>query len=957
VTKILKVRFMKSRTFFWAMHFCMGLLVVAPLIADSSQKQPLDHEVYSIWNRVFDQGISRDGQWVFWEISPEQADGSLWVRSTSMDPEYRFERGRYASFSHDSRYLVFLVQPKFGAVRQARLDSLPDEDKPRTALAVVTLENGDKQVIERVQSYALPAESGRWLAFLHGLESDAVDEEKDSVEDEQNNDQKQEREDGQKPGTTLVVRSFETGSSVELEHVAEYVWSDDGSVLAFTRISPDGDNDGLWLLDPRSGQTQELLTGKGQYNRPVFDKSGSQLVFLAQLSDPSTEEVHPDHLFTLYYWSEGDEHARVLADESAGFLAEDWHVSEHRQPEFSKSGRRVYFGTAPAPVEMPDLSDKLDDEVVKVDIWHWQDDWLQSKQLIRLEEERKRTWVAVAHLDDGDRMVQLARPDIPRVEIPESGDGDYLLGLSDLPYRRKISWDFPGYFDIWRIDARDGRAELLLETVQTEPQLSPQGQYIDWWDRDEQTWKALRLSDQHIVDLGQAIEPRLDDHSQDRPFAANPYATGHWLNDDSAFLIHDRHDIWKVDPRSPRAAQSLSQGLGLDRGWNLRLVDPDPDSAGLEAEGPWLATAFDERSKEHGFVRIGPAGEEPEVLLVSAHHYGQPRKAEAAEEMLLTRENFQEFPDFWVVDGGFQELRRLSDINPQQANYRWGEVSLVEWQSKTGKDHQGMLFVPENFDESRPYPMIIYFYERDSNRLHRHRPPQAHRSVIIPTFYTSNDYVVFVPDIWYREGYPGDSAMESIMPKARALAEEPWIDADRIGIQGHSWAGYQIAYMVTQTDFFRAAAGGAPVANMTSAYGQIRWQTGLSRMFQYERTQSRLGKTLWDDRELYIHNSPLFFADRINTPLLMMHNDKDGAVPWEQGIELFVALRRLNRPAWLVNYNNEPHWPTTFANRKDWQIRLQQYFDHYLMDKPAPRWLLEGIPALEKGSTLGYETD
>ena len=943
---------MNSRIVFCALLLYFSVFGALFATTAVAEKKPLDHEVYTIWNRVFDQGISRDGQWVFWEISPEESDGVLKMRSTAMDSENQLERGRHARFTHDSRHLLSLIQPKFEEARQARLDGVPGEEKPKTALAILDLADGSTEQFERVRSYKLPEKAGGWVALLHGVEPEDEDEAVESIQDESGEQEDNGRADDQDTGTLLVVMSLDNGQRHEFEHVGQYAWADDGSRLALTRISPEGDNDGLWLVDPESGREQAVLTGKGQYGTPVFDDDGRQLAFLARLQD----EERPEHAYSLYIWSADDEQFRVLAEETADFLTEGWHVSEHHQPEFSESGQRLYFGTAPAPVEMPELDDKLDDEVVKVDIWHWQDDRLQPQQLVQLDDERKRTFLAVGHLDD-DRLIQLATPDIPEIEVSESGDTRFLLGLSDLPYRRRISWDFPGYFDIWRVDADSGDAEKLVTEVQFRPRLSPQGHFIDWWDRDEQTWMAMRLADRQLIDLGQGIGTELADHTNDRPFAANPYASGHWLTDESAFLVHDRHGIWRVDPHTPRSPANISHRLGSDQGWNLRLVDLDPDSTGLDAEQPLLATAFDETKKDHGFVRLYLDGPEPELLVMSGHHYGQPEKAEEADQLLLTRENFQEFPNLWVSDPDFSDMRQLSDINPQQNDYRWGDVSLVSWQSETGKDHQGILFVPEDLDESRQYPMIVYFYERDSDRFHRHRAPQAHRSVIIPSFYTSNDYVVFVADVWYREGYPGDSAMESIMPKARELAAEAWIDADRIGIQGHSWAGYQIAYMVTQTDFFRAAAGGAPVSNMTSAYGGIRWRTGLSRMFQYERTQSRLGKTLWEDRELYLHNSPLFFADRINTPLLMMHNDKDGAVPWEQGIELFVALRRLDRPAWLINYNDEPHWPTTFANRKDWQIRLQQYFDHYLKDKPAPRWLREGIPALEKGSTLGYETE
>jgi dipeptidyl aminopeptidase/acylaminoacyl peptidase len=188
-----------------------------------------------------------------------------------------------------------------------------------------------------------------------------------------------------------------------------------------------------------------------------------------------------------------------------------------------------------------------------------------------------------------------------------------------------------------------------------------------------------------------------------------------------------------------------------------------------------------------------------------------------------------------------------------------------------------------------------------------------------------------------------------------SLVARGFVDPARIGVQGHSWGGYQIAWMITRTDVFAAAEAGAPVANMTSAYGGIRWGTGMIRMFQYERTQSRIGGSLWERPLLYLENSPLFAADKIRTPLLMMHNDGDTAVPWYQGIEMFVALRRLGRPVWMLNYNGEPHGLQREANRKDWAVRMQQFFDHYLMDAPSPVWMEEGVPAILKGETLGLE--
>lgn len=247
------------------------------------------------------------------------------------------------------------------------------------------------------------------------------------------------------------------------------------------------------------------------------------------------------------------------------------------------------------------------------------------------------------------------------------------------------------------------------------------------------------------------------------------------------------------------------------------------------------------------------------------------------------------------------------------------------------------------------YPLLVNFYEKSSDRLNRHRAPYANRSTINYNYYASKGYVIFNPDVTYNNGYPGQSCYEDVISGIESLLEKGYVDKERIGVQGHSWGGYQVAHLLTKTDIFACAESGAPVVNMISAYGGIRWGSGMSRMFQYERTQSRLGATLWERPDLYLENSPIFNMDKVNTPVLILHNDKDGAVPWYQGIEYFVALRRLGKPAWLLNYNDEPHWPVKKQNRYDFNIRMEQFFDHYLKGTTIPKWMDEGIAPNEKG--------
>jgi len=372
------------------------------------------------------------------------------------------------------------------------------------------------------------------------------------------------------------------------------------------------------------------------------------------------------------------------------------------------------------------------------------------------------------------------------------------------------------------------------------------------------------------------------------------------------------------------------------------------DDRGIDPAKPLMLRGVNEDTKAQGFTRdwLG-ATRNPEVVVVGDASYGNLIKANDAEQYLVTRGTFKEFPNLYTGPS-LTSLTKISDANPQQKNYNWGTVELVRWNSADGVPLKGLLFKPENFDSTRKYPMVVYHYEQLSQGLHSYVAPNG-RNVINPTHYVSNGYLVFEPDIYYEEGYPGPSALKSIVPGVTSLLARGFVDPKAVGIQGQSWGGYQGLYMITQSKIFSAAMLGAPVVNMTSAYGGIRWGSGVARAFQYETSQSRIGGSIWEYPTRFIENSPLFWLDRVKTPVFFMHNDADDAVPWYQGIEAFVALRRLGKEVYLINYNNDVHNPQSRANQKDIAMRMEQFFDHHLRGKPAPEWMKKGIPYLAKG--------
>ena len=375
--------------------------------------------------------------------------------------------------------------------------------------------------------------------------------------------------------------------------------------------------------------------------------------------------------------------------------------------------------------------------------------------------------------------------------------------------------------------------------------------------------------------------------------------------------------------------------------------DAESEERGIDLSKPLLLRAENLETRESGFYSLPGFDAPPRKLLMGAKNYRTLGKAEDADVIMVTATTFHDQPDIHITDSSFRTLKQVTDANPQQKQMLWGSGELIHFRNADGVPLEAALYKPENFDPSKKYPLMVYLYERLSQNVNTFVRPAPGHSINI-TYYVSNGYLVLTPDIVYTTGHPGQSALKCVLPAIQAVVEKGFVDRDAIGIQGHSWGGYQTAYMLTQTNIFKAAEAGAPVADMISAYDGIRWGSGLPRQFQYEKTQSRIGGTIWEYPLRYIENSPVYMADRVTTPLLILQNDADDAVPWYQGIELFLALRRLGKEVYLFDYNGEPHHIIRRPNQKDYTVRLQQFFDHFLKGAPEPEWMAKGIPYIER---------
>ncbi|CAN5377519.1 hypothetical protein BH23BAC3_BH23BAC3_07580 [soil metagenome] len=474
--------------------------------------------------------------------------------------------------------------------------------------------------------------------------------------------------------------------------------------------------------------------------------------------------------------------------------------------------------------------------------------------------------------------------------------------------------------------------------------LSPNGKYAAWFDGED--WNIMESETGERRNLTENIDVPFADEDNDRPQPSGGYDIAGWTDGDQSVIIYDKYDIWEFDT-SADGYRSITDRKGREEHRIFRIRDLDPERHTFSHKERLLLTMFDEMEKNYGFYesRIGRSG--VSQLLEDDMKYSFVAKAENGDAILFTKEKYDVYPNLWISDDWrFRNFSKLTNLyDDLKERWNWGHAGLIDWLDVDGKKTQGIVVYPDDYNPEQTYPVFIYYYERFSQRLHDfNHPVTNHRPNIAQ--YVSDGYVFFIPDVWFDIPQPGYSATKSIVPGVQKLIEMGVADPDAIGLHGHSWSGYLTAHVVTETDIFAAAVAGAPVGNMTSAYSGIRWGTGLARQFQYEQTQSRLGVSLWDNPNPYIENSPVFFADRINTPIMIQHGDADEAVPWYQSIELYLALRRNEKESVFLHYYDEPHHLRKFANRLDYAIKMKEYMDHYLKGIPAPAWIEDGVPYL-----------
>ncbi|WP_420572211.1 alpha/beta hydrolase family protein [Kordia sp.] len=903
-----------------------------------AQKRPVTHDDYDLWKYISSSKVSKEGKLVVSTMATatRRGDGYIEIYNTKTQNKKRYFNGVESKITHDEKYVIFKKKVPYLIDRTEKKNKVKAKDKQKDVLYIYDVDSDMiYDSITRVKSYKLAKKNSDYVVI------EKFKNKKDSIKGDSLPAWK---------NNYALVYNLKTKNQDTIFDIKDIIVPEEGTRFYYTKKSEKRKKKakGIYAYETTSSSKKVIDTLLYDYKKLQSNKLGNQLVYIAERDSVETDSIP----FKLFLYKE-NKLLPLVENEEQGF-GKNETLSDFKSPFFSENGERLYFYSKIKSQYKKDTT-LLDEEIPQVDVWNWNDKVTQPRQKANADSYKEDTKLRYYDVQK-NRYVKLQDDVLDDVDLSnEKYISKYVVGYDNTPYAVE-TWKIPFEYDYYVINMETGEKRLLIKKATSVVDISLDGKYGIYFDNTTNDWISYNLETLERYNMTKSINVSFANEDNDVPAPARPYSSA-GFDKDGNLLFHDKYDIWSVSLDGKAKPKNITK-KGRRKKITFR-TQREKDNIWLTkyVDGRILLLGFDEKTKSDGIYFLDEKGKLKTAIEPDNSSIYGVQKAENSDVQIFRKGSFTEYANVYVTTDNYKTYRKITDVNPHQKDFKWGTSELVSWKAYDGTKLEGVVYKPEDFDPSKKYPMIVYFYERSSDELNDYSIPQPSASIVNESYLTSNDYIMFVPDIVYKTGQPGDDAYNCVVSGVEMMEKKGYVDSSRMGLQGQSWGGYQVAYLITKTNKFKAAMAGAPVSNMTSAYGGIRWGSGYSRMFQYEKTQSRIGKDLWEGFDLYVKNSPLFSLPNVETPLLIMHNDNDGAVPYYQGIELFMGMRRLRKPAWMLVYNNEAHNLRKMKNKQDLSIRMMQFFDHYLKDAPAPIWMTKGVPRKEKGINFGYDLD
>ena len=941
---------------------CVPLLMQAQTAAP----KPITLDDYTKIKRVTGAAISTDGKWMQYIATPNEGDATLVVRALDSDKSYEVTRGTGAVFSDNGRWIGYFIAPPAPTGRGGRGEgrgggrggqtpapgAAAATEAPARAFELLELTTGTKTPFPAVGNFAFSPD-GEWLLLRPQTAGAPAAADAAGGRGGGRGGAASSPVDANAPGVDVVMRHLTTGNQRFVGNVGSYVFDEAGTQMAFTVRGQSRLGNGVYVMALASGEQRMLDAAAADYDQLAWSAEGTNLAVLR--GDKPKGKLQRENALLLWrnVGSPGAQ-ATVFDPGKTKSFPSGMVLSEFTAPRWSTDGARVLVGLHEQENEPPTANDPQ----ANVDVWHWKDDDPQSVQIVQLNTAKRETKAAILDVA-ANTLRQIADDDMKT--ITPTDNLEWAIGGVDTPYHGQVEWG-ASKSDIYRVNLMTGARTLVETGLSRTMGLSPDGKWFLYLKGGRVYSCEMATGKKTAIDGGRSFVNTEDDHDYERPV----YGVAGFTADGQSALLYDRYDVWAL-PLAGGAITNLTKGEGAKQEVRYRVTQLG-GRAGAGGRGgggggrggaaaepidltkPVLLSAFGEWTKKSGYSEIAP-GQAPTPLVWVDKSVGAPVAAKKADRLIFTEQTFNEYPNYWVADKKFSAPRQVTDVMPDLfKDFAWGSKKLIDYKNSKGQRLQATLTLPAGYVAGKKYPMLVYFYELMSDTHHTFSFPVYDDRPHMST-YASNGYLVLQPDVRYEIGKPGTSAVDCVTSAVRKVIELGYADPAHIGLQGHSWGGYQSSFIVTQTDIFAAVVTGAPPTDLTSFVGTLYRSTGTLQQGITEVGQVRMGAgaTPWSSRELYESQSPVHNAPKIKTPFMILHGTADGSVDYGQGLEFYAAARRLGKQVILLSYPDEAHHLGKKENQKDFQIRMRQFFDHYLKGTPAPLWMTEGVPQLKKG--------
>lgn len=910
---------MQKTTIFLLCLFVLGA-------SSYAQKKNLSAEEYGKWQSIGVSELSPNGAWIAYQIIVQEDNDSLYVVNRSTNKTYKLAFASSPEFSRDNQWLAYRIGLPFKEAEKLRDQSKPIEYK----MGLLNLSTGKIESIANVSRFGF-SENSQFLAVNVAPPKDNKDK-----------------------GSVLLVKNLSDSSTRTIGNVTEYAFNKKSDYLSYIVESANVAGNSVELFNLLTYTLKVVASDTLKFSKLTWSKNGGGFSFFKTFKKEGFEEENAqvysctnlsnptiavfDPLKITAFPSGMRVHnlstLRMSDDMGAVFFGvQSWTVTpkkEEKKPGDSSKTKQDSLQLETAKKLM-----KSDSKLA--DVWHWKDAEIQPRQKITYQQDKNANFLSVWNTDK-NTFYQLATEAFPNSSL--TGNQKYAIIATDKKYKPAFKED---YADFNLVNTKTGESKLLFTRLQngfyTAPQSSPDGKFLLYFK--DKNWFTYQIATEQNTNITAAIKTDFWNTRDDHPATKPPFGIGGWIKGDKEVLLYDEYNIWAVAADGSNF-RKITDGEKEEIAFRVSRVDFE--EIYLDDATPLYFSAYGDKTKKFGYYKYENG--KTEKLLFEDLQINRLTKSRSANVFAYVKQDYHQSPELYVSDD-FVKEQKIASTNVQQQNYNWGKSKLIAFTNKLGKKMQGALYYPANYEPGKQYPMIVYMYEILSNNVHNYVAPSIRRAYNT-TNYTTNGYFVFQPDIVYETNDPGMSAVNCIVPGVKEVLKTGMIDANKVGIMGHSWGAYQTSFLITQTDIFKAAIAGAPLTDLISMSLSIYWNSGTPDQKIFETSQGRFDGPWYERTEAHIRNSPMFNASKIKAPLLVTFGDKDGAVDWHQGIEMYGTMRRMEKPFVMLVYADENHNFTKKENQIDYQKRQREWFDHYLLGKPAEKWITDGVSYVDR---------